>query len=116
MKFFLLTSLLATAKAFISPAAFMSTRTASASTYLSSTSSSTKVPFDFDPTSGDTPALIKNNADGVWVPQRSRPRRNRKSAAIRGMVREVSECFQRGSWDVDVSKVDNSVRNLLLTT
>ena len=60
------------------------------STSLSSATSdsSTKVPFDFDPTSGSTPALIKNNADSVWVPQRSRPRRNRKSPAIRGMVRE----------------------------
>lgn len=42
----------------------------------------------FDPTSGDSPALTRNNAGEVWVPQRARPRRNRKSAAMRGMVRE----------------------------
>eukprot|EP00568_Trieres_chinensis_P008947 CAMPEP_0183308800 /NCGR_PEP_ID=MMETSP0160_2-20130417/22482_1 /TAXON_ID=2839 ORGANISM="Odontella Sinensis, Strain Grunow 1884" /NCGR_SAMPLE_ID=MMETSP0160_2 /ASSEMBLY_ACC=CAM_ASM_000250 /LENGTH=412 /DNA_ID=CAMNT_0025472703 /DNA_START=54 /DNA_END=1292 /DNA_ORIENTATION=+ len=42
----------------------------------------------FDPTSGDSPALKRNNADEVWVSQRARPRRNRKSAAVRGMVRE----------------------------
>mmetsp|Transcript_16998 Transcript_16998/g.38248 ORF Transcript_16998/g.38248 Transcript_16998/m.38248 type:complete len:294 (-) Transcript_16998:527-1408(-) len=41
-----------------------------------------------DPTSGPRPALIRNNADEVWVPQRARPRRNRKSAAVRSMVRE----------------------------
>lgn len=42
----------------------------------------------FDPQAGDKPALIRNNNEEVWVPQRARPRRNRKSAAIRGMVRE----------------------------
>uniref|UniRef100_A0A7S4MPM8 Delta-aminolevulinic acid dehydratase n=1 Tax=Odontella aurita TaxID=265563 RepID=A0A7S4MPM8_9STRA len=42
----------------------------------------------FDPTSGDNPALVRNNNNEVWVPQRARPRRNRKSAAMRGMVRE----------------------------
>eukprot|EP00978_Attheya_sp_CCMP212_P018874 scaffold52170_cov50-Attheya_sp.AAC.1 len=42
----------------------------------------------FDPTSGDHPSVIRNNNDGVWVSQRSRPRRNRKNAAMRGMVRE----------------------------
>lgn len=42
----------------------------------------------FDPTTGSQPAVIRNNQDGVWVQQRARPRRNRKSAAIRGMVRE----------------------------
>ena len=95
MKFFLRASLLwATASAFTSPAlSFLTSSTTTSSrssSCLSSAtdSSSTKVPFDFDPTSGPAPALIKNNADGVWVPQRSRPRRNRKSAAVRGMVRE----------------------------
>ncbi|GMI16287.1 hypothetical protein TrLO_g11945 [Triparma laevis f. longispina] len=44
--------------------------------------------FDFSPTSGPEPALIINNAAGVWVPQRTRPRRNRKSQAIRSMVKE----------------------------
>mmetsp|Transcript_111377 Transcript_111377/g.311270 ORF Transcript_111377/g.311270 Transcript_111377/m.311270 type:complete len:399 (-) Transcript_111377:53-1249(-) len=45
-------------------------------------------PDTFDPTSGESPALIRNNNDQVWVPQRARPRRNRKSATMRGMVRE----------------------------
>lgn len=42
----------------------------------------------FDPTAGDNAALKRNNKDDVWVPQRARPRRNRKSAAVRAMVRE----------------------------
>lgn len=42
----------------------------------------------FDPTTGDNPALQRNNKDEVWVPQRARPRRNRKNAAVRAMVRE----------------------------
>mmetsp|Transcript_4748 Transcript_4748/g.18978 ORF Transcript_4748/g.18978 Transcript_4748/m.18978 type:complete len:379 (-) Transcript_4748:62-1198(-) len=42
----------------------------------------------FSPLSGERPALVKNNVDGVWVPQRARPRRNRKSEAVRSMVRE----------------------------
>jgi len=42
----------------------------------------------FDPTSGKNPALTRNNNDEVWVSQRARPRRNRKSPAIRAMVRE----------------------------
>ncbi|CAJ1954568.1 unnamed protein product [Cylindrotheca closterium] len=42
----------------------------------------------FDPTGGDNSALIRNNNDEVWVPQRARPRRNRKNATMRGMVRE----------------------------
>ena len=42
----------------------------------------------FDPTSGDNAALQRNNKDEVWVSQRARPRRNRKSAAVRAMVRE----------------------------
>jgi len=41
-----------------------------------------------DPTDGDSPALQRNNNEEVWVPQRRRPRRNRKNSAIRGMVRE----------------------------
>ena len=43
---------------------------------------------DFDPTEGPNAALKRNNNDEVWVPQRSRPRRNRKSPAVRSMVRE----------------------------
>mmetsp|Transcript_30588 Transcript_30588/g.50509 ORF Transcript_30588/g.50509 Transcript_30588/m.50509 type:complete len:402 (+) Transcript_30588:34-1239(+) len=42
----------------------------------------------FDPTTGPNPALQRNNLGEVWNEQRARPRRNRKSAAIRGMVRE----------------------------
>ena len=42
----------------------------------------------FDPTAGDSPAVSRNNNGGVWVKQRARPRRNRKSAGMRAMVRE----------------------------
>jgi len=42
----------------------------------------------FDPTSGASPAVSRNSKGEVWVKQRARPRRNRKSAAVRGMVRE----------------------------
>lgn len=42
----------------------------------------------FDPLEGERPALVRNNKDEVWVPQRARPRRNRKSPAMRAMVRE----------------------------
>jgi porphobilinogen synthase len=42
----------------------------------------------FDPLGGDAPALVRNNNEEVWVPQRARPRRNRKSPAVRNMVRE----------------------------
>lgn len=77
-----------------------------------------KDPDTFDPTEGEEPALIRNNNDEVWVQQvrwnggavrmislacrrvvslfcilsfllqRARPRRNRKSPAMRAMVRE----------------------------
>jgi porphobilinogen synthase len=42
----------------------------------------------FDPTKGGSPALKRNNNNDVWVPQRARPRRNRKSPAVRAMIRE----------------------------
>lgn len=42
----------------------------------------------FDPKAGSTPAVGANNKGGVWVPQMARPRRNRKTEAVRGMVRE----------------------------
>jgi hypothetical protein len=42
----------------------------------------------FDPRAGSQPALGSNNKGGVWVPQMARPRRNRKSETVRGMVRE----------------------------
>jgi len=42
----------------------------------------------YDPLGGSRPPLTRNNNDQVWVPQRARPRRNRKSAAVREMVRE----------------------------
>lgn len=42
----------------------------------------------FDPKAGSQPAVGANNKGGVWVPQMARPRRNRKSEAVRGMVRE----------------------------
>lgn len=42
----------------------------------------------YDPTEGANPPLQYDNQDNLWLPQRSRPRRNRKTAAIRSMVRE----------------------------
>jgi len=42
----------------------------------------------FDPTAGDSPAVSRNNKGEVWIKQRARPRRNRKSVAMRNMVRE----------------------------
>ncbi|GAB5031923.1 delta-aminolevulinic acid dehydratase [Nannochloropsis oceanica] len=42
----------------------------------------------FDPRGGNIPAVGTNSKGGVWVPQMARPRRNRKSEAVRGMVRE----------------------------
>jgi len=45
-------------------------------------------PGSFDPTDGESPALARNNLGEVWNQQRPRPRRNRKSPAIRSMVRE----------------------------
>eukprot|EP00523_Entomoneis_sp_CCMP467_P001927 CAMPEP_0168749212 /NCGR_PEP_ID=MMETSP0724-20121128/16589_1 /TAXON_ID=265536 /ORGANISM="Amphiprora sp., Strain CCMP467" /LENGTH=406 /DNA_ID=CAMNT_0008797093 /DNA_START=18 /DNA_END=1235 /DNA_ORIENTATION=- len=42
----------------------------------------------YEPTSGNGAPLTRNNKDEVWVSQRARPRRNRKSPAVRGMVRE----------------------------
>jgi len=42
----------------------------------------------FDPKAGNQPAVGSNNKGGVWVPQMARPRRNRKSEAVRNMVRE----------------------------
>jgi len=41
-----------------------------------------------DPTAGGSPAVSRNSSGGVWVKQRRRPRRNRKSEGIRSMVRE----------------------------
>jgi len=45
-------------------------------------------PGSYDPTDGDSAALSRNNKGEVWNQQRARPRRNRKSAAMRSMVRE----------------------------
>jgi len=42
----------------------------------------------YEPFKGPNPPVIRNNNDKVWVPQLARPRRNRKSEAIRSMVRE----------------------------
>ena len=73
-----------------------------ARTYSKTTSSTTKLftnPVDdnaasfppaFDPTEGPNAPLILNNKSSLWFPQRIRPRRNRKSAVIRNMVRETS--------------------------
>mmetsp|Transcript_20801 Transcript_20801/g.26923 ORF Transcript_20801/g.26923 Transcript_20801/m.26923 type:complete len:394 (+) Transcript_20801:3-1184(+) len=46
--------------------------------------------FEYDPTLGENAPLTKNNNGGVWFPQLSRPRRNRKSEAMRKMVAETT--------------------------
>ena len=43
----------------------------------------------YDPTSGANAPLEKNNKGDVLLPQMQRPRRNRKSAGVRAMVRET---------------------------
>lgn len=50
-----------------------------------SVASSVKI---YDPTAGSEPPMTRNNNEQLWLPQRARPRRNRKSAAMRAMVRE----------------------------
>ena len=42
----------------------------------------------YDPVSGEDPPMQLNNNGNLWLPQRARPRRNRKNAAMRAMVRE----------------------------
>jgi porphobilinogen synthase len=44
--------------------------------------------WEFDNFMKSSPVLKHNRVDSPWVDQRQRPRRNRKSANIRGMVRE----------------------------
>ena len=48
----------------------------------------------YDPTTGAEPPMTYNNNNNLWLPQRARPRRNRKNAAVRAMVREnfVAPC------------------------
>ncbi|KAG5188291.1 ALA dehydratase [Tribonema minus] len=43
----------------------------------------------YNPLEGAGAPLTVNNGGNVWVPQRARPRRNRKSDAMRRMVRET---------------------------
>jgi porphobilinogen synthase len=40
--------------------------------------SAENTPAAFDPLAGENAPLILNNAGKLWVPQRARPRRNRK--------------------------------------
>jgi len=42
----------------------------------------------YDPTDGAGAPMTRNNNGALWLPQRARPRRNRKSEAMRSMVRE----------------------------
>ena len=42
----------------------------------------------YDPTAGANAAVAANNKGDAWIPQMQRPRRNRKSAGVRAMVRE----------------------------
>jgi len=45
---------------------------------------------EYSPTVGEHAPLTKNNQGETWLPQMARPRRNRKSAGLRAMVRETS--------------------------
>jgi len=44
----------------------------------------------YDPLAGDNAPLAANNRGEPWLPQMQRPRRNRKSAGMRAMVRETT--------------------------
>ena len=48
----------------------------------------------FDPSGGPHAPMERNNNGDLWLPQRARPRRNRKSEGMRSMVREnfVAPC------------------------
>jgi len=47
-----------------------------------------------DPTAGENAAMTRNNNGDLWMKQRQRPRRNRKTAAVRNMISEnfVAPC------------------------
>ncbi|CAM9541221.1 unnamed protein product [Chrysoparadoxa australica] len=66
----------------------MSTSLPKMSPALPRTSNSLRMAEGYDPLSGPNAALKPNNAGNAWVPQRPRPRRNRKSEAMRSMLRE----------------------------
>ncbi|GMI42144.1 hypothetical protein TrCOL_g12905 [Triparma columacea] len=95
MKFIILSTLIAFTHAFTHPSPLSLSSTPTSLSSATSTSPPTSEPYtpdnsdyDFDPTSGSGPALSRNNKSDLWVPQRSRPRRNRKSPSVRSMVRE----------------------------
>lgn len=93
MKFptFLLAALIGTASAFTATTPVTAANKASESDPIDASMKDVDVGIGyeaFDPLAGDRPAVVRNNNDGVWVPQRPRPRRNRKSAAMRNMVKE----------------------------
>jgi Delta-aminolevulinic acid dehydratase len=89
-------SLHAGANAFVQPAALPQS-TASAAVHSRTVPSMVATPervvvqstAPFDPVGGSNAPLKVNNQGNVWVPQRARPRRNRKSEAMRSMVRET---------------------------
>jgi Delta-aminolevulinic acid dehydratase len=84
------------ANAFVQPAALPQS-TASAAVHSRTVPSMVATPervvvqstAPFDPVGGSNAPLKVNNQGNVWVPQRARPRRNRKSEAMRSMVRET---------------------------
>ena len=55
---------------------------------LSDVGKPTPTKWEFDNFMKSNAVLKTNRNDAAWVEQRQRPRRNRKSAGIRGMVRE----------------------------
>jgi len=76
--------------------------------------SSSLLASSFDPAAGDTPTLIKNNNGDLWVPDnRTRPRRNRKSPAIRAMVRENIVTPSNFIYPLFIHEDDNQVHPIL---
>jgi len=76
----------------------------------------------YDPTEGSEPPMTYNNQEKLWLPQRSRPRRNRKSAAIRAMVREnfVAPChfiyplfIHEESYETEIPSMPGCLRHSL---
>jgi len=70
-------------------AAFVGAPAAPASRHTATAPSMVIAPFDGESLVSVPPGVLKTNTAGApWVDQRARPRRNRKSEAVRRMVRE----------------------------
>jgi hypothetical protein len=63
----------------------------------------------YDPTGGESPPLTRNNNGDVWVPQMARPRRNRKSKAMRSMVSETTVSAANFIYPLFIHNVDEVV-------